>query len=133
VEANAVLLGEIVNVLLDNACRYSPAGSVITVSLSQSDEIARLEVTDRGQGIASADLPQVFTPSFRTMNALRANKQGVGLGLSIARRLAEALGGELNVASHVGQGCRFVITIPAEARQVRRNSSEEEVGRVGPR
>jgi signal transduction histidine kinase len=106
-----VLLGEVVNVLLDNACRYSPPGSPITVALAHADGSARIEVADSGTGIAAADLPQVFTPFFRTTDALGANKQGVGLGLSIARRLAEALGGDLSVTSRPGEGSRFVVTL----------------------
>jgi signal transduction histidine kinase len=73
----------------------------------------QIEVADQGQGIPATDLPQVFTPFFRTTSALRANKQGGGLGLSIAWRLAEALGGGLPVTSRVGEGSRFVVTIPA--------------------
>ena len=57
--------------------------------------------------------PQVFTPFFRTTDALRANRQGVGLGLAIARRLTEALGGNLSVASRIGEGSRFAVTTPA--------------------
>ena len=73
----------------------------------------RIEVADKGIGIAATDLLQVFTPFFRTSNALRANKSGVGLGLSIARRLVDSLGGELTVTSHVGVGSRFVIVLPS--------------------
>ncbi len=112
--SNSILLGEVVNILLDNACRYSPSGSSITLSLSRSDGTARLEVIDEGQGIGASDLPQVFTPFFRTTSALCVNKQGVGLGLSIAMRLAEALGGKLTVTSQVGKGSRFTVTIPAD-------------------
>jgi signal transduction histidine kinase len=111
--SHPVLLGEVVNVLLDNACRYSAPGSPITISLPHTDESARLEVADHGPGIAPADLPQVFTPFFRATDALRANQLGVGLGLSIARRLAEALGGRLSVTSRVGCGSCFAVTLPA--------------------
>jgi signal transduction histidine kinase len=124
VESNPVLLGEIINVLLDNACRYSPVGSSITVSLSNSDGTTQIEVADQGQGIPDTDLPQVFTPFFRTTSALRANKQGVGLGLSIARRLAEALGGGLTVTSQVGKGSRFVVTVPTVSAIVPQSQTE---------
>ena len=120
VMTHPVLLGEVVNVLLDNACRYSAPGSPIAVSLSHSEGSARLEVADQGQGIAPDDLPQVFTPFFRTTGSLRMNRQGVGLGLSIARRLAEALGGGLSVTSRVGCGSCFVVTLPTAAPAPRR-------------
>jgi signal transduction histidine kinase len=125
VESSPVLLGEVVNVLLDNACRYSAAGSPINISLSHSAGTAQLEVADQGQGIQASDLPQVFTPFFRTTSALRANKQGVGLGLSIARRLAEALGGMLSVTSKVGEGSSFVVTLPAVSAIVPQPRAEE--------
>ena len=102
-----VLLGEIVNILLDNACQYSPTGSAVTVAISQAEDTARLKVIDVGPGIAEADLPHIFSPFFRSTDALRANKAGVGLGLSIAHRLTEALGGRLEVSSHLGNGCCF--------------------------
>jgi signal transduction histidine kinase len=109
-----VLLGEALNVLLDNACRYSRPGTPIALSLSKSDGRVRIEVADEGQGIEAADLPQLFTPFFRTSEALRANRTGIGLGLSIARRLAVALAGELSVTSEPGRGSRFVLTLAAE-------------------
>jgi signal transduction histidine kinase len=112
VVSHPVLLGEVVNALVDNACRYSQAGRPITVSLSHSAGWACLEVTDEGQGIAAADLAQVFTPFFRTPEALRSNRQGVGLGLSIARRLVSALGGRLSITSEVGFGTRFIVMLP---------------------
>lgn len=113
VGGHPVLLGEVVNVLLDNACRYSPPGTPITLTLSRSADAVRVEVADRGPGISADDLPQVFTPFFRTTDALQANRQGVGLGLAIARRLTEALGGTLSVSSRVGDGSQFTISIPA--------------------
>lgn len=112
-ESHPVLLGEVVNVLLDNAGRYSPPGTAITLTLSHSEGSARIAVSDHGPGIAPDDLPQVFTPFFRTTDALRVNRQGVGLGLAIARRLAEALGGHLSVTSRTGEGSRFTVTVPA--------------------
>ena len=106
------MIGEVVAVLIDNACRYSAPGSPITVSLSQSGGAAHVEVADQGPGIAASDLRQVFSPFFRTPYALRANKRGVGLGLSIARRLAEAFGGAMTVTSQLGAGSRFAVTFP---------------------
>lgn len=112
VACHPVLLGEIVNILLDNACRYSPAGSAVTLTLSLADGSARLEVADRGPGIAADDLRRLFTPFFRTRDALRANRGGVGLGLCIARRLAQALGGAVDATSRPGDGSRFFVTLP---------------------
>jgi signal transduction histidine kinase len=108
-----VLLGEVLNVLIDNAFRYSPPGSPVVVSLARSGSTAHIEVADAGQGIAAADQPQVFTPFFRTTDGLRANKHGIGLGLSIAQRLLQALGGDLRLISQAGEGSRFIVILPA--------------------
>ena len=117
VMGHPILLGEIVNILLDNACQYSPSGSGITLAISQVEGTARLKVIDVGPGIAEADLPHVFSPFFRSTDALRANKAGVGLGLSIARRVTEALGGTLDATSRVGNGSCFLITIPVASEE----------------
>jgi signal transduction histidine kinase len=111
VSSHPVLLGEVVNILLDKACHYSGDGSRITLVLSQVDGEARLEVTDHGHGIAEADLPHIFTPFFRTREALRANKNGVGLCLSIAHRLMQAIGGSIRANSQVGAGSRFTMIV----------------------
>jgi signal transduction histidine kinase len=66
----------------------------------------RIKTTDRKR---LSDMTHIFTPFFRTTDALRANKGGVGLGLSIARRLTAALGATLGVTSRIGQGSVFSI------------------------
>lgn len=110
--SHPVLLGEILNILLDNACHYSISGSRITITISRLGDEACIEVRDQGQGIADADLPRIFSPFFRTTPALRANRGGVGLGLSIAQRLCTALGGRLRVSSRLGEGSCFEVGLP---------------------
>ena len=112
VTSHPILLGELVNILLDNACRYSTAGSDISMTLIRTGSSVRLEVADRGLGISESDLIHLFTPFFRSSEALRVNKGGVGLGLSIARRLAEVLGDSLSMTSRVASGSCFVVSIP---------------------
>jgi len=112
VTSHPILLGELVNILLDNACRYSPAGSDITMTLIRMGSSVRLQVADGGMGISESDLTHLFTPFFRSSEALRVNKGGVGLGLSIARRLAAALGGSLSTTSRVAHGSCFAVSIP---------------------
>jgi signal transduction histidine kinase len=106
VGVHPVLLGELVNVLLDNACRYSDAGTSITARVERRDDDIALEVIDEGKGIAAADLERVFEPFV-------GSGGGAGLGLSIAKRLADALGGTLRVKSTLGKGSAFALTLPA--------------------
>jgi heavy metal sensor kinase len=103
--AHGPLLGQLVDNLLDNACKYSDPGSPVVVRLAAEAGDLILEVEDAGRGIADEDLPHVFEPFYRSARAPREG--GVGLGLAVARRIALVLGGELNVASRPGQGSRF--------------------------
>jgi heavy metal sensor kinase len=112
VEAPPVLFGELLNVLIDNACKFSQLGSPIRVNLSRESLFACVAVQDRGAGISADDLPRVFEPFFRSRDARPKSVEGSGLGLSIARRLATLFGGELAATSQPGQGSCFVLRLP---------------------
>ncbi len=116
VRAHPALLGELVDNLLDNAAKYGDAGAPIIVRLRDEGEVAALSVEDRGPGIDPAELPRVFEPFFRSAQARRLGRPGVGLGLAVARRIATALGGTIGVESEPGRGCRFTLALP-KARQ----------------
>ncbi|MEA3309596.1 MAG: ATP-binding protein [Chloroflexota bacterium] len=97
--------------LLSNAITHTPAGGTITVTLRQvKDERAAITVADTGAGIPAADLPHIFE-RFYQVEAAR-NGAGTGLGLSIARNLVAAHGGQLWVASTVGKGSTFTLSLP---------------------
>jgi heavy metal sensor kinase len=113
VEVQPALLGELVNILIANACKYSVPGSPIALRLAHADGLVRLSVEDQGCGIAAEDLPHLGQPFFRSAEARRRGIAGVGLGLAIARRLAEAFGGTLAIASREGVGSQFTVSLPA--------------------
>jgi signal transduction histidine kinase len=73
-------------------------------------------VEDHGIGISERDLSHVFEPFFRSMQAAAAQIRGTGLGLSLAKRIAEAMGGKLTVRSRLGEGSAFTLHLPAVAR-----------------
>jgi two-component system OmpR family sensor kinase len=98
--------------LIDNALKYTPPGGTVTLSLYRDQEWVRVTVEDTGVGIAPDVLPHIFDRFFR---AQREGRKGVGLGLSIARWIAEAHGGRLSVESEVGQGTQFTLWLPTEA------------------
>jgi heavy metal sensor kinase len=112
VAAQRVLLGELVNILLDNACKYSAPGRPIRLKLRRSAGSIELSVEDEGPGIPREDLPHLFRPFFRSFLARERGVEGLGLGLAIARRLASALGGSLTAASDVGRGSYFTLRLP---------------------
>jgi two-component system, OmpR family, sensor kinase len=99
-----------VAILVDNAVKYTPEGGEITVSASGRNGLVRLEVSDTGMGIPREHIPYIFERFYRT-DAARSMRCA-GLGLSIARQIAEAHGGSLAVESQVGQGSTFALQLP---------------------
>jgi two-component system sensor histidine kinase KdpD len=98
--------------LVDNAFKYSPSGAPIEVSGGVEQGNVVFRVADRGSGIAFSERDKVFTPFYRPPGG-RSAADSTGLGLSIARRLAEAQGGTLTYADRVGGGSTFEVRLPA--------------------
>jgi two-component system sensor histidine kinase KdpD len=109
-------VAEVLYILLDNASKYSPAGTTIRVSASCEDSHqVRLAVTDEGPGIAPELREQVFQKFFRIpgREALDPRRTGIGLGLPIARRLVESQAGQIWIeGTESGRGTRVVLTLP---------------------
>ncbi len=128
-EVQPILLGELLNILLDNACKYSEPATPITLKLCRAGDAVQMAVQDRGSGIADEDMPHVFRPFFRSATAHNRGVEGLGLGLAIARRLAAALGGSIAVTSQVGKGACFIVSLPvAEAHPTTSASAASSVG-----
>ncbi len=115
VNGDAVLLRRAVDNLLDNARKYSPPGSLISLRACARRGAVVVEVRDRGDGIAPEDLARLFTPFFRADPSRARKTGGVGLGLTLSRRIVEAHGGTLVAESAAGQGTTMTITLPALA------------------
>jgi signal transduction histidine kinase len=113
VRIQPALLGQLLDNLLDNACKYSEPGTPITIRVGRAGRGAELTVADRGHGIGPEDLPHVCDPFYRTAEARRLGRPGVGLGLTVAQRIVKALGGELRIDSRPGEGSRFTVYLPA--------------------
>lgn len=102
--------------LLTNACNYNRQGGRVEVTLRAAEDGVVIAVTDTGMGIAAERLEEVFTP-FERLGADAGEVQGTGLGLALSRRLAEAMGGTLEVQSTVAVGSTFTLTLPTSADQ----------------
>jgi heavy metal sensor kinase len=123
VSAHGEMLGQALDNLLDNACKYSAPGSAITVSATQTASEVRLAVEDDGLGIAEEDLPHVGEAFFRSTKARERGIGGVGLGLAIVHRILAALHGRLEVQQKSGGGSRFVIILPTAFAVTEENRS----------
>jgi len=112
--ADPTALEQILFNLLDNACKYaaSSADKRIHVECRAGERTTALRVRDHGPGIPAADLPKVFRPFFRAQRDSAGSLGGVGLGLSISRRLARSLGGDLTLETGADQGASFNIVLP---------------------
>jgi len=103
-------LEQAVAILLDNAVKYTAEWGKVSVSTTRRDSGVMLEVSDTGNGIPEEDLPYVFERFYRADETRAA--RGAGLGLSIARQIAEAHGGSLSVESEAGEGSTFTLRLP---------------------
>ena len=112
VAADPERIGQVLRNLLANAVNYTGAGGSIKVSLHRGDGCARVRVEDTGVGIAEEDLPYVFERFYRVDKSRSRSTGGVGLGLTIAKRMVEAHGGRMAVESTAGEGSTFSFTLP---------------------
>jgi len=115
IKAQPALLGELLNILLDNACKFSEPETSITMRLNSRGNTVDLSVEDQGCGIEPGDLPHLFEPFCRSESARIRGVDGVGLGLSIAKRLADVFGGTVSSSSRPGQGSTFTVQLPLVA------------------
>ena len=110
--ANADVLTDVIVILLDNAIKYSPAKSTITVSAKEQGKYVAFQVADIGHGIDPADLPHIFDRFYRAdTSRSKTNVEGHGLGLSIAKRSIEAMNGSISAVSEVDKGTTFTIRL----------------------
>jgi signal transduction histidine kinase len=102
--------------LLSNAIKYSPRRGLIMVTVSAGDGVARVSVSDNGDGLVPEALNQVFSRSYRSDAARQGSTSGLGIGLHIARVLVEAHGGTIRASSpgpHLGSTFSFILPCPA--------------------
>jgi heavy metal sensor kinase len=120
VAAQPVLLAQALDNLLDNACKYSEPNTPINVRISLQESEARIEVDDQGCGISESERPYVFDPFFRGDQSRYQGKSGVGLGLSVAKRIAVFFGGRVELHSTSGRGTQISLILPTIAQPARR-------------
>jgi two-component system phosphate regulon sensor histidine kinase PhoR len=102
--------------LMTNALQYGASGRWMAIrarpgSGPEAGEVL-ITVQDRGQGIKPDEIPHIFEPFYRGKDARASQTHGTGLGLSLAKEAAEAMGGRLTVSSHLGEGSSFTLHFP---------------------
>jgi signal transduction histidine kinase len=108
--ADESLLSYALHNLLLNATKYSPQGSKIWINLGIQNGEVLLQIRDEGIGISAKDQERIFEPFYRGSNINEAG--GMGLGLSIVKRVVELHQGSIKVVSELGQGTTFVLSFP---------------------
>jgi signal transduction histidine kinase len=117
VMADPKALGRCLQNLMTNALKYGAGGRWMGIraqpgSGPEAGEVL-ITVQDRGEGIEPGEIPHIFEPFYRGNAARASQKHGTGLGLSLAKEAAEAMGGRLTVTSHLGEGSAFTLHFPA--------------------
>ena len=115
VRGDAERLLTVVGNLVDNARKYSPAGTTVLVVCRVVDDRGLVEVVDQGQGIGGSDMDTLFTRFGRIVNRENSHIPGTGLGLWLSREIARLHGGDISVRTAAGEGSTFSLSVPMAA------------------
>jgi signal transduction histidine kinase len=113
VRADAIAIDRLLLILLDNAIKYTPEGGFCEIELLAAADEIQILIRDSGIGIAEQELSLIFERSYRADSARSRETGGAGLGLAIARWIAEMHGGTITAESQVGTGSLFRVCLPA--------------------
>lgn len=113
VRADAIAIDRLLLILLDNAIKYTPDGGFCEIELLAASDEIQILIRDSGIGIPKHELSLIFERSYRTDSARSRETGGAGLGLAIARWIAEMHGGTITAESEIGAGSLFRVSLPA--------------------
>lgn len=116
-------MGRVLNNLVSNALRYTPAGGKISICAARQEDHIHAAVKDSGEGIRPEDIPHIFDRFFRGEKSRSRGTGGAGLGLAIASGIIEAHGGNIWVESHPGDGACFSFSLPLASNSKCRGGS----------
>ena len=107
-------LREVLSNLLSNAVKFTPEGGTITMRILVDQETLLLVIRDTGQGISQEQLPHIFDRFYQTDDSSTRQGEGTGIGLALCRELVQLMGGEIQVASQLGEGTEFSVSLPIQ-------------------
>jgi len=124
-------LRQVVSNLVENAAKYTEPGGRITITLEQRGDEAVLAVRDNGVGIDAENLERIFEPFTQSHEPLASPSSGLGIGLSVSRRIVELHGGQVTATSAgSGAGSEFVVSLPVSAGDTRDTRRSENAGKA---
>ncbi|MFW6174997.1 MAG: sensor histidine kinase, partial [Chloroflexota bacterium] len=103
--------------LASNASKYSPSGSEIAIAVEEDGDNVAVSVTDRGYGVDPEDQEFLFTPFYRSPQAVHGSEPGTGLGLYIVKSIVEAHGGSVSIQSQKDVGTTVTFSVPARGER----------------
>jgi signal transduction histidine kinase len=119
-------IGQVVANLVGNAVKFTPRGGSVHVAVEATDDGARIDVTDTGVGIDTAELPHIFERFYRGSRANEARGSGSGLGLAIVRSIVDMHGGSVSVETGAEVGSRFTVHLPRDPRVIAGSPAAEQ-------
>ena len=112
IKGEQLLLSLLVSNLLDNAVKYSPVDSSISLQLNQSHGYAKLTVTDEGNGISDKEKNKIFNKFYRVGDEAVRKTKGTGLGLYLCKKIVKDLNGTISIDDNSPKGTIFIINFP---------------------
>lgn len=116
-DVDSARISQVITNLISNAIKYSPDGGDVTITVTVTDRVGSIAISDNGIGIARDEIAGIFVP-FQRSKRTRESIPGVGLGLATSRRIAEAHSGTLTVVSRVGKGSTFTLSLPLSEKSL---------------
>jgi len=126
-------LNQIMLNLVSNAIRFTNRGGKVTVNAKADRAFLAVTVEDTGVGIGADDLPRIGDPFFQARSSYDRRHGGIGLGLSIVKGLVALHGGDLEIASRLGEGTRVTVRLPLDCERARSRGERSTIARIVPR